>query len=51
MMLKTAAVNATDDDGVKVGGPYFIPLSTDDKDELKALIRIYGPIEKPKEKV
>lgn len=49
MKLRTAAVVAMDDDGNTVGGPYFLPLNADDKRELSALLREFGPIE-PKEK-
>lgn len=52
MKLRTAAVDATDDAGNRVGGPYFLPLTVEAKRELAALVREFGPIqqkEKPNE--
>ena len=50
MKLKTAAVAATDDDGNRIGGPYFLPLDEAAKQELNRLAREFGPLEmKPKE--
>ena len=48
MKLRTAAVEATDNAGNRVGGPWGLPLDREAKDELKQLVREYGPIE-PKE--
>ena len=50
MKLKTAAVDATTDDGQRLAGPFFLPLDSAAKQELRALIREYGPLEKPKGK-
>ncbi len=44
LKLKTAAVNACDDEGNRVGGPYFLPLDIEAKAELKTLQREYGAI-------
>jgi hypothetical protein len=44
MLLRTAAVEATDDQGNRIGGPYALPLSDEAKRELKQLMREYGPI-------
>ena len=49
MRLKTAAVDATDDDGNRIGGPYFLPLDDAAKHEIKALEREFGPLELKKE--
>jgi hypothetical protein len=45
MKLKTAAVAATDDDGNRIGGPYFLPLDDAAKQELSRLAREFGPVE------
>lgn len=47
MKLKYAAVIACDDDGNKIAGPFFLPLTQEDKAEINALKPEYGPIETP----
>ena len=44
MKLRTAAVDATTDDGDKIGGPYFLPLDADARKEINQLAREHGPI-------
>ncbi len=52
MKLRTAAVDATTDDGKRVGGPWAIPLDRAALQEIKALEQEFGRVdfEKPKEK-
>ncbi len=50
MRLRTAAVVATTDDGDKIGGPYFLPLDADARNEINQLAREHGPLDlKPKQ--
>ncbi len=45
MKLKTVAVAATDDNGNRVGGPYFLPLDDAAKHEIRTLEREFGRLE------
>lgn len=47
MKLRTVAIEATDDTGNRIAGPWPLPLTREAKQELRTLIREYGPLEKP----
>jgi len=45
MKLRAAAVDATTDDGQRVGGPWALPLDADAIKEIRALENEYGRVE------
>lgn len=44
MILRPAAVDATDDSGNRIAGPWALPLDADARKEINTLAREYGPV-------